>query len=122
MIEQAETLTEQYGHDANLYFVKQASSDELLSGIRAAYDRDMFVTCGCLCLCNGACNTVGDEGKLQRCVFSFGHFFWNIMSQDKDWHLKFVIREIPLCHVIGPSAHHHCPGRFYCFLKHLSFS
>jgi hypothetical protein len=63
MLEQSETFTEQYGHYANLYFVKQSSFYELLSGIRAAYYRDIFVTCSCFGLFNSTFNTISDEGK-----------------------------------------------------------
>ena len=46
MLEKAKTFTKEYGHDTNLYLVNKSSSYALLSGIRAAYHHDMFVTCG----------------------------------------------------------------------------
>src|SRR6266567_3354369 len=116
MLEKAKTFTKEYGHDANLYLVNKSSSYALLSGIRAAYHHDMFATCGCLCLFNGTFNAIGDKGNRQPFILSFGHLFWNMMSQDKDRHLKFVIRDIPLCHVVGSPAHHHGACRLHFFL------
>ena len=113
MLEQSETFTEQPRRYANLYFVKKTSAYALLSGARAAYHRDIFVTCGCFCFFNGAFDTVSDEGEAQPFVLSFGHLFWNIMRKYKYRHLKFVIREIPFCHVVGTSAHYNCPGGSY---------
>jgi len=77
---------------------------------------DLFVTCGCFCLFNGLFDPGSHEGHRQLVVLSFGSLFWNSMSQDTDRLLKFVIREIALCHVVGTSAHDHRSCRLYFFL------
>src|SRR5437588_2888592 len=111
--EKSKTFTKENRDDANVDFVNKPGSYALLSSTRATYHRDIFVTCGCFCLFNGTFDPVGDEGKRQLVVLSFGHLFWNSMSQDKDRHLIFVIRDIPFCHVVGTSTPHHRACRLY---------
>src|SRR5947209_8227547 len=124
MLEKSKTFTEEYRYDANLYFVNKPGSYALLSGMCATYYRDLFVACGCFCLCNGAFDPGSHEGKRQLFVLLW-QLFWNSMSQDKYRHLIFVVIHVPVgvcCHGVGTSAYHHCACRLYCFLKHLCFS
>ncbi len=107
MLEQSDTITDQYGHEVNLYFVKKSSLYVLLSGIRA-HQSDIFVTCGCFGLFKGAFDTVSDEGK-RRSSF-LGQLFSSIMRKYKTRHLKGrVIVPRPLPNAERSSAHHNCP-------------
>jgi len=56
----------------------------------------LSLSCGFFFLLNCTFNAIGDEGQRQLVVLSFDRLFWNSMSQDKDRHLKFVIRDISL--------------------------
>src|SRR5687768_3379821 len=105
MLEQAETVTEEYGHYVYLYFVDKSGPQALLCGIRAADDCDVFVTCRYLCLLYRAFHTVCDKGNGQPFVLSFCRLLRDVMSDDEYRRLKFVIREIPRCHVVGVPSH-----------------
>src|SRR5207248_1233891 len=79
VVEQADTATEQHGHQVHLYFVKQPGLDALLHDIRAGYG-DVLVPRGLLRLTNGALNAVRDEGEGR----SFpGPFLGDGMGNDK---------------------------------------
>src|SRR6266700_4177730 len=115
-LEKAQALTQEDRNDAHMDFVNQPGSEALLSGICAAYHHDMFLFCGGFGLLNRLVDAIGDEGHRQLVVLSFDHLLWKMMSQDKDRHLIFVIREIALGHVVGTSAHYHRAGRPDFFL------
>lgn len=84
MLEQSDTITDQYGHEVNLYFVKKSSLYVLLSGIRA-HQPDIL---GC----------------------SLDHLFPSIFRKYKTRHLKGrVIVPRPLPNAERSSAHHNCP-------------
>lgn len=97
MIEQSPTIPEQYGHEVYLQLVKKPSLYELLNDIGAACHRDIFVTCGCFCLPEGAFDSVRDEGKGGSAFLEYGHVKGR------------VITPISFSKVEHSSAHHDCP-------------
>src|SRR5450755_4238534 len=120
-LEKAQPFANEDGDDAEADFINQSGSQALLSGLRAAYHRDLFVPCGCFCLLDSAFNAIGDEGHCQAVVLAFDRRFWNVMRQDKNRHLIFVTRKISPKHIIGTAAHYHRARCLYFFLQHLSF-
>ena len=40
-------------------------------------------------LLDSTLDAISDEGHHQLVILSFGPLFWNMMSQDEDWHLIF---------------------------------
>src|ERR687895_747787 len=111
MVEQSDTVAEQYGHYVNLYFVQQSSLYVLLNRIRATCNLNSFVTGGCFCLFKGAFNSVSDEGIRRSSVFDL--LFSSFMSKYKYRMVKGrVVPPILLSIVEHSPAHHFCPGIF----------
>jgi hypothetical protein len=62
VLEQSDSVAEQYGGEVDLQFVDQSGFDELSDGVCASRDPDVLVARGCSCLLEGALDAVGDEG------------------------------------------------------------
>ncbi len=69
-VEQPDSIADQYGNEVYLYLVEQSGRQALLNGIRAACNRDTLVTRGCLCLVEGAFDSVIDEGECSPALLS----------------------------------------------------
>src|SRR5439155_15955431 len=79
VLEQADAVAEQDGHQVDPDLVKQPGLEALLHDVRAA-DGDILVPGGFLCLTNGALHAVGDEGEGR----SFPDpFLWGGMGDDE---------------------------------------
>lgn len=61
VLEQSDSVTEQYGGEMDLQFVDQSSFYALPDGVRTAYNPYVLVFCGCSCLLKGALDAIGDE-------------------------------------------------------------
>src|SRR5574341_661538 len=108
MVEQSPTTAKQYGHKVDLYFIKQAGFQVLLDDIRPPCHRDIFVTCHCSCLLQGAFDPVRDKGKY--CSPFLDDLFSGTMSDHKYRHVKGrVIAPRSLRNVEHSSAYHSCP-------------
>ena len=60
MLEQSGTFSEQYGHQVDMYFVKQSGLDALLRDTSGTYTH-ILIGCDRFCLFDGAFNAVRDE-------------------------------------------------------------
>jgi len=63
VVEQADTVAEQDGHQMNPYLVQQSRSDVLLSHVRAAHHIDVLLTGHRFRLFESAFDAIGHEGE-----------------------------------------------------------
>src|SRR2546428_14136921 len=59
-LEKAQPFPKEDRDNAHVDFVNQPGSQALLSGLRAAYHRDLFVPCGGFCLLNRTVDALGN--------------------------------------------------------------
>ena len=79
MVEQANTATEQHGHEVDLYLVQQASPKALLRNT-GAHQGHVFSPSNCFCLPDGARYTIRDESVA---TFSFRYIFGNMVRYNE---------------------------------------
>ena len=107
VVEQSDTVTEQDGHQVDLYFVKQLGLEALLHDIRARYG-DILVPCGFLCLTNGTFNAICDEGEGRSFL---DPFLWDGMGNDKIWSTPRRFAAPSAGDIEGPPSCHRRPYR-----------
>src|SRR5215207_10630192 len=102
MVEQSDTVSEQDGHQVDLYFVEQSRSDALLRDTGGAYT-DGLVACYCFRLLYGAFDAVRDERERRSFV---NPFLRERMGNDKDRYVHGVPATPRICYVERPPSRH----------------
>src|SRR5215216_564149 len=115
MVEHPDAVSEQDGHQVDVYLVEESRSDALLHQARADH-ADVLVARDRFGLLSGAFEAVRDEPERRSFV---NPLLWDCMTNNKDRYVQGVSGTPPIGEVECPAARHQRPCRCACLAKEL---